>query len=845
MRDYGRALLLALLMLMSSATAMAEGPGHRPRLPAFVVPVAIPAANPARQRAVEGGVDELLDDTQILTADRDETVYRRRVRKAIGRNGLEGAAKTSIDFDPAVERLVIHNIRIVRAGRTIDAFPDTRIETIRRESDMDDDIWTGVMTTVVNVPGLKVGDIVDVDWSWESVKRNWPGHSFGSYELGWSVPVALTHVRLINAGSRPIRFRALRGAKPPSVVHEGPRSIYEWRVVDPDPIPGDGGTPDWYSSWPSVQVSTMASWAEVVAWALPLYADPGEIPPELDRRVMAIAASTADPSQRALAALRMVQDEIRYTSLSIGSGAYHPRPVATIWRSGFGDCKDKAQILSVILRRMGIAAWPALTDIDHGAALAGHIPSPSVFDHVITRIEIGGRVHWVDPTGSLEGGSLSTLADLPYRWALPIRAGQTALAPIAWRPSRQPTKFVKESYRIGPDGMTLGLRVVMTMDEADIQRRRIASKSLAAVEQNYLDYYRDRYPGLESVGPMRVGDDRRRNVVILRAGYRLPLAALDKGDLRTRFPIAGWTLDDLYKTPANGPRHDPFGLPFPVNRIHQIEITHPGGHVGVPAESHRDGPGLRYRLDVERHGDTLLIDYRMFGKRPEIPARDVAAHRADVVALNDAVSWYVNLDAEPATDTTAVIYLLLCLAALVLFCLAVIRARRRTQLVAEGQHFYPVLIGKFVILSLTTLGFYAAYWQYRCWKRYAATDQQRIMPFWRSVFGIFWVKSLFDRANDRALPPVPGWVGLLGAIGYFLWEVVTNAGTRIGGHDSAWLLAGLLAPLFLLPMVIAVNRANDADAVIANGRGSWLAYATAATGTAITAMFLFTDVGAR
>ena len=43
-------------------------------------------------------------------------------------------------------------------------------------------------------------------------------------------------------------------------------------------------------------------------------------------KVDQIAADHATPDARAYAALRLVQDEIRYVSLSVGAGGYFARP---------------------------------------------------------------------------------------------------------------------------------------------------------------------------------------------------------------------------------------------------------------------------------------------------------------------------------------------------------------------------------------------------------------------------------------------------------------------------------------------------------------------------------------
>ena len=51
-----------------------------------------------------------------------------------------------------------------------------------------------------------------------------------------------------------------------------------------------------------------------------------------------------------LTALRMIQDNIRYASISTGPGSYRPHPSDLVLERNFGDCKDKSLLLVNLLR---------------------------------------------------------------------------------------------------------------------------------------------------------------------------------------------------------------------------------------------------------------------------------------------------------------------------------------------------------------------------------------------------------------------------------------------------------------------------------------------------------------
>lgn len=828
--------LAAIALFVATIPAFAAAPTRQPT-PSFVVPVTVPAPRPERLRQVQDGTYTLLYDTQILDTGSTTFTYRRQVDKVTSREGLEKASKTSIDFDPYRETLAINAIHIVRGSRVIDALGSATIDTIRRESSADEDIWTGVMTSVIQVRDLRVGDVIDVSWTWADRQVDWAGNMFASFDMGWSVPVGLTHARLIRASGTPLFIRPHGGAPAPTISRQGGQTITEWSRVDPDPVEDDDDRPKWFNPWATVEVSTMRSWGDVVNWALPLYQDPGPMPPDLAAKVAAIAARTPYPARRTVLAMRVVQDEIRYNSLSMGAGSYQPRRIAEVWRSGFGDCKDKARLLAVILGKLGVQAWPALTDSDQGGGLAARLPAPTVFDHVIVLAHVAGHDYWLDATKSLQGGALADLADLPYRWALPIRPGQAALAAVPWRPSMTATEQAVETWRLARDGMTIDIVTTYRQDEADIFRERLSSSSEAGIEKDYLEHYRGRYPGVESIAPLTIADDRDRNLITTHERYRLGTDALKDDDLRLEFPIEAATINGLFQRPDKSKRRAPLRIDFPINRTDRIVLITPGVRLSPPKAAAIDGPGFSYTLRAERSADTLTIDASLFGKTPELDPSQVAQYRADARALANASAWYINLDGDPATHWVALLILLV-VSGIVLIGFGVWKARREGLIWRPEQQFYPVPLSKWLIMSVATLGLYERYWQYRCWAQVRHADGSRISPLWRTLFAVFWVWPLFARANRDIQPPVARWKGIVAAIGYPGWPIVATILFRLFDLRGGWLVA-LFGLLFLIPVVQTVNRANEPAQVWGNGGYPWFAVFAAFNGIAIEGLLIY------
>jgi tetratricopeptide (TPR) repeat protein len=91
-----------------------------------------------------------------------------------------------------------------------------------------------------------------------------------------------------------------------------------------------------------------------------------------------------------------VAANFRYVSLSFGVGRYQPHAAADVLHNGYGDCKDKHTLLASLSESIGLRASAAL--INSSVAVDPDFPSPSQFDHVMTRVSVGTDEVWLDTT---------------------------------------------------------------------------------------------------------------------------------------------------------------------------------------------------------------------------------------------------------------------------------------------------------------------------------------------------------------------------------------------------------------------------------------------------------------
>ncbi|MFY9820849.1 MAG: hypothetical protein WAM82_05670, partial [Thermoanaerobaculia bacterium] len=82
--------------------------------------------------------------------------------------------------------------------------------------------------------------------------------------------------------------------------------------------------------------------------------------------------------------------QVRYVAVEVGIGGYRPAPPQQVMERLWGDCKDKALLLTDLLREAGIEAYPALIRLDPQGRVDREFPSPFQFNHMIVAVPAEG-----------------------------------------------------------------------------------------------------------------------------------------------------------------------------------------------------------------------------------------------------------------------------------------------------------------------------------------------------------------------------------------------------------------------------------------------------------------------
>ena len=653
-RSFAFIFVLACALAGPDSGARADEQVRKAPAEDWVEMIGIPDLDQVRATEIRNGMAYLLTDTQIRHRNGGYTVFDRLAYKVTDRPGLESGARLDIEFDPSREKLSFNRLTVIRNGVAIDKLAEAKFEIFRRETDSERGIFDGRLTAHVDLSDVRVGDIVDYATTYEITPTVAQDLLFAHFQTEWGEPVALAREKIIWPTEKPLNIRAVRTGLKAKVAKAGGDTTYLWEAINPPPVKRQENLPVDYPTFGFVEISSASDWQPLVDALLPFYQPAKSFPADFEARITEIERRHAGLEDRLIAALRLVQDEIRYVSLSMGAGSYVPRRPEAVLASGFGDCKDKALLLVSALRRLGIEAEAALTDIDGGKALEHSVPALQAFDHAIVKARIGERVWWLDATDYLQGGRAANIVPPAYGFALPLVASGAGLEKIPVKEPLEPTQSVAERFAFPEregEPLVLTVNTIYRNGDADRMRRRLAQASKAKLADDYIQYYSRQYPGIRSTAMLETMDDRDLNVLTTKEAYELPSEALRANDLAKNFPLRADIGIGGIPAPTAVGRTGPIELGSPVYTSHKVTVTNLKARFSPPEKADVHDPHFTLKLSWSTLPDELELEWRFRTLKERVPAEAVGAYLQSVAEINRKVEWYYDFTQVDA-DTT-------------------------------------------------------------------------------------------------------------------------------------------------------------------------------------------------
>jgi hypothetical protein len=269
-----------------------------------------------------------------------------------------------------------------------------------------DDVENGILMTdvrvkVLQIPASDIGNIV----GYEIEQEDRPYVLQDSWDFQHSIPVREAHYTLQLPPGWEYKAVWINHAEIKSVASGS--NTWQWTISDVPAIRHEDEMPPWEGVVGQMVVTLLPSggagqnkgfetWNDMAKWQAALYQGRRDASPEIKQKVAALTASATTPLAKMRVLANFLQQDIRYVGIELGIGGLQPHPASEVFSHRYGDCKDKATLLSSMLHEVGVDSYYIIINTVRGGVSPETPPTPFWFNHVILAVRMPADV--TDPS---------------------------------------------------------------------------------------------------------------------------------------------------------------------------------------------------------------------------------------------------------------------------------------------------------------------------------------------------------------------------------------------------------------------------------------------------------------
>ena len=257
---------------------------------------------------------------------------------------------------------------------------------------------------------------------------------------------------------------------------------------------------------PGAPAASQGTWQGIGEWYQTLSKDRLVATPEIAAKAKELAGGKTDFYDKTEAIAEFVQKQIRYFVIEMGVGGFQPHFAGDIFRNRYGDCKDKATLLSAMLSTVGVHS--ALVIVDHRRGVVDPNAPSIVADHAIAAIEIPegysspklhsvitaktGRKYLIfDPTWEKTAfGQLEHNLQGGYGILMEGKDSQIVQFPLLSPELNTIRRAAK--FQLQPDGSLKGIVTEKRFGDVSEERRAMYTTGDAKEQSDFLDHVLER-----------------------------------------------------------------------------------------------------------------------------------------------------------------------------------------------------------------------------------------------------------------------------------------------------------------------------------------------------------------
>lgn len=572
----------------------------------------------------ESGIQFLNFDHQVNASTASD--YYRYTLLLETPEAVNNYGNLQISFDPSFQELTVHRIVVIRKGKEIDLLQTHDANLIRAESNRNRLIYDSTLTLVYHLEDIRVGDILEYEFTKSGSNPAFQDHFYTSEYLQWYQPVGHLNYRVIVP--KGFQYSLLYDGNEifePKETISGNEQVLHWERRNVKAADFEEDEPDSYDPRPRVALSDFQSWLELSNEAAMLYDVQDSKSPLIKKQVEDLIQDKQDLNEKTLAIVRFVQNEIRYLGFEAGVHAFKPHSPEQVLTQRFGDCKDKSLLLVEMLKQIGLEANPMWVNTSKGGRLKPDEVSPYVFNHCVATFMFKDERLYVDPTISNQGGTIRRLNFPNYKQGLIIGAKSESLHQIPLQKTGR--MEVTDRFVVPQSSLErTRLRVETTYRgfEADYIRSYLKSNSMSVVTEEYLNYYKNYYPGIKSIGEVIFTDDLEYNIIEVLEEYEIDSLWKDTENVQQQAFFYMPLIRGLLSINDDLDRKSPYALAYPKHVVYKaiINLPEPWPIKNQQYDLTRSEYAYRYELKTNSAKDEIRVAHEYYVSDQEVFPED-------------------------------------------------------------------------------------------------------------------------------------------------------------------------------------------------------------------------------
>ncbi len=359
---------------------------------------------------------------------RHETYVRVKTQSEAG---VQFWGQLLLGYNAATERLEIQFVRVHKSDGTIVTAPADAVQDLSAPVQREAPMYTDFRQKHVTVPSLRPGETLEFSTVTTIHTPLAAGHFWLEYDFQNRGINLDEQLQVDVPAARAVTLKTADDRRP-AIADANGRRVYSWKSsqtltsgTDKDKGKDDDArdADEEVVRFPAVRLTTFRSWEEVGRWYSSVETAPRTPTAEIRKKAAELTAGKATDLEKLEALYDFVALNFRYVSISLGAGRYQPRAAADVLRDQYGDCKDKHTLLASLIESAGMPVSTVL--INSQRKIDPDFPSPSQFDHAITRASAGKERVWLDVTAEIAPFRLLSPA-LRKKQALVVTTGEAA-----------------------------------------------------------------------------------------------------------------------------------------------------------------------------------------------------------------------------------------------------------------------------------------------------------------------------------------------------------------------------------------------------------------------------------